>query len=189
MPIARSGAVQSGPGAAGFVGRTQGAFTRTGLYFRYTRTQLVQAPAWPRRAQAAQRAGGPLRAPALPRLPGEQAWRARPGAAPATHSRARTGATRALPASIMRRSVELVWLAGPAGAVAPGVGFGTAAPAQAASAPSLPAAAPPAASNAGSKDAVMRATALDPVLANRLADEVIRRIDQRARIERERRGS
>jgi hypothetical protein len=33
-----------------------------------------------------------------------------------------------------------------------------------------------------------RAVALDPALAERLADDVIRRIDRRARIERERRG-
>jgi hypothetical protein len=32
------------------------------------------------------------------------------------------------------------------------------------------------------------ATALDPALADRFADDVIRRIDRRARIERERRG-
>jgi hypothetical protein len=36
--------------------------------------------------------------------------------------------------------------------------------------------------------AVVCATALDPVLVDRLADDVIRRIDRRARIERERRG-
>ena len=35
---------------------------------------------------------------------------------------------------------------------------------------------------------VVCATALDPALADRLADDVIRRIDRRARIERERRG-
>jgi hypothetical protein len=37
-------------------------------------------------------------------------------------------------------------------------------------------------------NAVVCATALDPVLADRLADDVIRRIERRARIERERRG-
>jgi hypothetical protein len=35
---------------------------------------------------------------------------------------------------------------------------------------------------------VVCATALDPVLANRLAEEVIRRIERTARIERERQG-
>lgn len=35
---------------------------------------------------------------------------------------------------------------------------------------------------------IVRANALDPALVNRLADDVIRRIDRRARIERERRG-
>ncbi len=41
---------------------------------------------------------------------------------------------------------------------------------------------------AAHENARVCATALDPALANRLADDVIRRIDQRARIERERRG-
>jgi hypothetical protein len=36
--------------------------------------------------------------------------------------------------------------------------------------------------------AVVRATALDPFLADRLAEDVIRRIERRIRIERERRG-
>jgi len=47
----------------------------------------------------------------------------------------------------------------------------------------------PSAVSSRSRDAtVVCATALDPALANRLADDVIRRIDHRARIERERRG-
>jgi hypothetical protein len=37
-------------------------------------------------------------------------------------------------------------------------------------------------------NAVVCATALDPMLADHLADDVIRRIERRARIERERRG-
>jgi hypothetical protein len=47
---------------------------------------------------------------------------------------------------------------------------------------------PPAAAGRSRDAAVVCATALDPALANRLADDVIRRIDRRARIERERRG-
>jgi hypothetical protein len=42
--------------------------------------------------------------------------------------------------------------------------------------------------NQSSREVVVRATDLDPVVADRLAEDVIRRIDRRARIERERRG-
>jgi hypothetical protein len=89
------------------------------------------------------------------------------------------------------RPVDLVWPAAPASAAAPGAAprFGGAPAAGAAAAPSVPAAGIPAApAGRSGNDSGVRATALDPVLANRLADEVIRRIDYRARIERERRG-
>ncbi|MBP6107125.1 MAG: hypothetical protein KA506_11535 [Steroidobacteraceae bacterium] len=46
----------------------------------------------------------------------------------------------------------------------------------------------PAASSRAGDITVVHATTLDPVLADRLAAEVMRRIDYRARIERERRG-
>jgi hypothetical protein len=87
------------------------------------------------------------------------------------------------------RSVELVWRAGADGAVAssatPPVMTSYTAPsinaASTSSSPTVVAGRP--------RDAaVVCATALDPLLANRLADEVIRRIDRRARIERERCG-
>jgi hypothetical protein len=87
------------------------------------------------------------------------------------------------------RSVDLVWRSSADGAAASG-----AAPraAMSYSEPSMNAPStsksPPAAAGRSRDTAVICATALDPALANRLADDVIRRIDRRARIERERRG-
>lgn len=89
------------------------------------------------------------------------------------------------------RPVDLVWLASPASSATPGdtPRFGTTSAAGASSARSIPAAAQvPAASSRAGDITVVHATTLDPVLADRLAAEVMRRIDYRARIERERRG-
>lgn len=91
----------------------------------------------------------------------------------------------------MSRPVDLVWLARATGSApaadTPRFEASSAAGASAARSIQAVADAPATASRTGD-NTVVRATALDPTLANRLADEVIRRIDRRARIERERRG-
>jgi hypothetical protein len=63
-------------------------------------------------------------------------------------------------------------------------------PATASAAPAQPVAArsAPAAPAPGAIAAQLRASQLDPVLADRLATEVIRRVERSMRIERERRG-
>jgi hypothetical protein len=88
----------------------------------------------------------------------------------------------------VKRAVQLVWRH----EVTRSTAAGTALPAGP-SAAALPHGAPrdlhiagnPGTTNGGPS---VFATALDPVLANRLAEDVIRRIDRRASIERERRG-
>lgn len=122
----------------------------------------------------------PSRPPAVSRRPGEQAWRA-----------VGSAAARIVPNIAMRRPVDLVWPDSPGGSEAPGdtQRFGTASTPGAAPARPIPAPAQPAtAPSRTSGNTVVCATALDPALAGRLADEVIRRLDHRARIERERRG-
>ena len=87
-------------------------------------------------------------------------------------------------------SVDLVWRSITSEAAAAGSAPRSAmtSASSAPSARSTPAAAP--SSPGRNVDAtVVCASALDPVLADRLADDVIRRIDRRARIERERRGA
>jgi hypothetical protein len=88
----------------------------------------------------------------------------------------------------MKRPVELVWRANPNGAATPAgddppaaMTFGKVSSSARPTPPTAPA------SRASDKGVVWTA-ALDPLLADRLAEDVIRRIDRRARIERERRG-
>lgn len=100
-----------------------------------------------------------------------------------------TSASQRLQDWVASRSVDLVWRASADGAAAPGA---TPRAVTSYSAPwtNAPSAgtSPPAAAGRAREAAVICATALDPALARRLADDVIRRIDRRARIERERRG-
>jgi hypothetical protein len=111
--------------------------------------------------------------------PVQRTWRAR-------HEAVRAQETHASPrpqALMMKRPADLVWRAN-AGATttsndSPGNAM-TSASARSAAAPLPPSRRPDA--------TVVCATALDPALADRFADDVIRRIDRRARIERERRG-
>jgi hypothetical protein len=91
----------------------------------------------------------------------------------------------------MRRPVDIVWRANPTISAPSGdtPRFGTTSAAGISSTRSAQAFAQvPTTSSHTSDNTVVRATALDPVLADRLADDVIRRIDRRARIERERRS-
>jgi hypothetical protein len=85
----------------------------------------------------------------------------------------------------LARPVELVWRAhgsaATGGAVSPAATM-SASPSHATRA--FTSATPP----VKSERSVVWATAFDPALAERFADDVIRRIDRRARIERERRG-
>ncbi len=185
----------SGPAAtaarAGRAGAATGAKVQAvpGARLRYPRVQAALTPS-PPRGLAAGRAFDVQRAPPRRWAPGEQAWRAWEPAATAAHFPRQGAAARTAAAIAIGRPVDLVWPAAPASAAAPGFapGFGSAPAVGAASAPSMPAAGVPAPSGRSGNDGGMRATALDPVLANRLAEEVIRRIDHRARIERERRG-
>ena len=113
----------------------------------------------------------------------QRIWRARPAEATATHASLR------LQALAIKRPVDLVWRSTrSAAATADSLPRSATSPAMSASvARSTPAVAP--VPPGRQIDAtVVSASVLDPVLANRLADEVIRRIDRRARIERERRG-
>jgi hypothetical protein len=164
-----------------------------GAFLRHAHAQAARTPPWPQRGQAAHAFDAP-RAPVRRLAPGEQAWRAREPA-PAALVPGQGAAARTMAAIAIGRPVDLVWPAAAASAAAPGAAprFGSAPAVGAASAPSMPAAGGatargPAPAGRSGNDSVVRATALDPVLANRLADEVIRRIDHRARIERERRG-
>jgi hypothetical protein len=157
---------------------------------RQARAQAAQTPPWPQRGQGVAHAFDAPRAPARRWAPGEQAWRAREPAATAARFPPQGAAARTAAGIAIGRSVDLVWPAAAASAAAPGAvpRVGSAPALGGAPAPSMPAAAMPAPSGRSGKDSAVCATALDPVLANRLADEVIRRIDYRARIERERRG-
>lgn len=128
---------------------------------------------------------------AVGRQPSEQTWRTRDPAATATHSSRHIAAPRTASSIAMRRPVDLVWRASPISSLPSDdtPRFGTTSAAGASSARSTQAVAQvPMTLSCTSDNTVVRATALDPVLADRLADDVIRRIDHRARIERERRG-
>ncbi len=144
----------------------------------------------PKRALPAPRAFASSRPPAAGRPPGERTWRTSDPASTARYS-SRHAAPRLVPGIAVRRSVDLVWPASPARSApsdAMARGATSAAPG-ASSMPSIQAVAQaPMGSSRARDNAVVRATALDPVLADRLADEVMRRIDHRARIDRERRG-
>ncbi|WP_354098720.1 hypothetical protein [Bradyrhizobium sp. S3.2.12] len=115
----------------------------------------------------------------------QRIWRTKSPDATETH------ASMLVPGLAMSRAVELAWRAGSGGA---GVAGNLPRPGASPSMPGSPAQSTPAAAPAltatprtNSKPAVC-ATALDPTLAVRLAEDVIRRIDHRVRIERERRG-
>lgn len=91
----------------------------------------------------------------------------------------------------IRRPVDLMWRVSPNGAGVAGdlPRHGASMSMPAASAESTAAAVHALTATPRTNDKpVVCATALDPVLANRLAEDVIRRIDHRVRIERERRG-
>lgn len=111
----------------------------------------------------------------------QRIWRARNAEATVIHASPR------LQALAMKRPVDLVWRSNTSAAATVGnlPRSAMTSASSASFAESTPAAAPP-----GRKidKTVVCASALDPVLADRLADDVIRRIDHRARIERERRG-
>ncbi len=146
---------------------------------------------WAKRGPPAAHALESPRQPAVWRRPSEQAWRVSDTAARVTRSSRPTAAPRGMSDVAIMRPVDLVWLASPASSATPGdtPRFGTTSAAGASSARSIPAAAQvPAASSRAGDITVVHATTLDPVLADRLAAEVMRRIDYRARIERERRG-
>ena len=117
-------------------------------------------------------------------VPLQNIWRT-----PSEEGARTTSASRRLQDWVASRSVDLVWRASADGAAASGA---VPRAAMSYSAPSMNApptsTSPPAATGRSRDTAVVCATALDPALANRLADDVIRRIDRRARIERERRG-
>jgi hypothetical protein len=89
---------------------------------------------------------------------------------------------------MLRRSPELVWrssAAGPGPATEPGSAHATSLQSRA-QAPQH--SQPLIAQGRGSDPSVIRATMLDPAVADRFADDVIRRMERRVRIERERRG-
>jgi hypothetical protein len=111
--------------------------------------------------------------------PVQRTWRVRQEAARALE----THASPRLQALIMKRPADLVWRANAGTTTTSNDSAGnamTSASARSAAAPLAPSRKPDA--------TVVCATALDPALAARFADDVIRRIDRRARIERERRG-
>lgn len=146
-----------------------------------------EALAWPPRQAMQSRSpirrapiARPQRSIAQPERPLERIWRAKEQRVGRKPSRVHELAT--------RRTVDLIWR------VQTGVTGSTES-----SRSSMPSATSGAASISSRAEslstsgrtttkAVVCATALDPALAGRLADDVIRRIDRRARIERERRG-
>jgi hypothetical protein len=95
-----------------------------------------------------------------------------------------------VPTRATKRPVDLVWRTSESAAST--ASDAARPPARYASVPAparpIPPPSPAATANTSRNATVVCATTLDPALANRLADDVIRRIDQRARIERERRG-
>jgi hypothetical protein len=105
-------------------------------------------------------------------------WRAAQEAACAEE----THASPHLQALMLKRPAELVWRANAGATMTSNDAAGKAI----ASASARFAAAPPPSRKPNAT--VVCATALDPALADRVAADVIRRIDRRARIERERRG-
>jgi hypothetical protein len=128
-------------------------------------------------------AAEPARDTAQIRRPIRRIWRA---------SNAKTSVVRTSPrlqAWAMNRPVDLVWRSNTTATtmVDNASRSATTSTSSASYARSAPAAAftPP---GRRVDETVVHASALDPVLADRLAEDVIRRIDRRARIERERRG-
>jgi hypothetical protein len=124
----------------------------------------------------------PAHAPTQTRTSGLQTWRS---------PKARAAAAPPSPrpqAFAMKRPVDLVWRTSRDTEAPRDTAHAATTTARSTfSARSTPAEMPASASRSIGK-AVVCATALDPVLVDRLADDVIRRIDRRARIERERRG-
>lgn len=160
-------------------------------FLRPTGSQVTRTLPWSKCEHPATHAFDAWRPPAAGCGPSELSRRATDPATTAMHFSGDYAAPRTSPGIAMRRPVDLVWLASPASAAPPNEppGVGTALVVGAPSARSIQAvAAAPMGPGFSSDNTVVGATALDPVLANRLADEVMRRIDHRARIERERRG-
>lgn len=117
------------------------------------------------------------------RGPSRRFRRAQRGESPATH------APPQISALALGRPVELVWRANKnASPSASNAMHGMATGASPSFATRSPSPDPPAQASRAANKSVVCATALDPALADRVADDVIRRIDRRARIERERRG-
>lgn len=150
-----------------------------------TRTSTARSFRHTNREQASLGRFEPSRQSARTHPPSDRVWRAKSQETTTTHSSTRVHDF------AMRRAVDLVWRANPSSsAVAeslPQSGAPTAMPASSARSTLASAHGPTPASRTSDKTVVC-ASALDPVLADRLADDVIRRIDRRARIERERRG-
>jgi hypothetical protein len=107
-------------------------------------------------------------------------------AAPAQVAPRLTGRVAALLAQ--QRPVDLVWRSDDGRSAPTTGGSRTAANVVRGQSAYASAAAPPPATGRRQEPGIVSASALDPSLVNRLADDVIRRIDRRARIERERRG-
>ncbi|MDM0116701.1 hypothetical protein QTI66_31680 [Variovorax sp. J22R133] len=114
---------------------------------------------------------------------------------PASLDFSASSVSRRLQALMTKRPVDLVWRARSGASSAAGDASLPSTSretfrrsmARAPAAHSTPVAADTSAAQPSTTSAVC-ATTLDPALANRLADDIIRRIDQRARIERERHG-
>jgi hypothetical protein len=160
-------------------------------FLRRTRSQETRTLLREKRATPAPRAFDSARAPAAKRPHGEKVLRASDTAPAATDTSRRIALSRTAANSAVRRPLDLVWPASAASAAAPGHAqrVGAAGGGDLPCARAMQAIAQaPAAISPPRVSSVVRADALDPVLANRLADEVMRRIDHRARIARERRG-
>ena len=113
--------------------------------------------------------------------PVQRIWRARDAEIAPSHASTR------LQALAMKRPVDLVWRAN-MNATMTADAAPRSATTSASSVRSSAGAAVPSSPASRPDTNVVCATALDPALADRFADDVIRRIDRRARIERERRG-
>ncbi len=144
----------------------------------WSRSRIPVAPIRSR-APVAQRPAGARASMGLPR-PGSLGRQA------ADPQAAFTPASPRMQVLATRRPVELVWRANRS--VAATAGDDPPAAVTSGNVAAARPAPPTAPAGRASDKGVVWAAALDPLLADRLADDVIRRIDRRARIERERRG-
>lgn len=158
---------------------------------RQTRGPVTQMFPGPMREHQAAHRFDSSPPPATWRRSNEQIWRVRDTLAAATPSLIHTAEPRSVSSIAMRRPVDLVWLVSPTNSAStretPHIGATSAAGTSSARSTQDIAREPTVSSHASDNTGV-HATSLDSVAASRLADEVIRRIDRRARIERERRG-